>query len=109
MDSLRKIEEKKKFSKVPTHSWAIATYLLGALSLILVIIFISGFSITGKTISEKEIAPMIENFINTQLVPGGDAQVQSVKEESGLYVASVNLNNQVMPIYFTKDGKFITH
>ncbi len=95
-----------KFKKVPSHSWAIFSYILIVAVIILLIMNFSGKT-TGNSISETKIKPQIENFVNTQLVDG-TATIQDLKKESGLYVATINIDGDIVPLYFTTDGKFIS-
>ena len=60
------------------------------------------FSGVGKsTIETKGL-----DFFNNELTQGG-ATLNSVVVESGLYRMNINYNGQVLPVYFTKDGKFV--
>lgn len=100
---------KINLKKLPVHKWAIATYILGILSLILLIIIFSGnMGFAGKIIGEKEMQQKVSDFVNTQLVQGGGVNIESIKQESGIYVATINLDGENAPLYFTKDGKFIS-
>jgi len=99
---------KKSFNKIPTHNWAIMTYILGILSILLLITyFTAGGGLTGKAISQNEAKTLIENFINDELIPTGGATVESIDSESGLYKANVNLDGEIIPLYFTKDGNWV--
>ncbi len=92
--------------KIPKHNWAISSYVLGLLSIVLIIMLVRGgdIGLTGKTINENQI----NKFINTQLLRDGDATIENIKQESGIYIATVNLDGEMLPLYFTKDGNFIT-
>jgi hypothetical protein len=94
--------------KVPKHNWAIATYILTIVAVILAVNLLTGTGMTGKVISESKIESQINNFINTQLLLDGGAQIESISQQSGLYVAMVNLEGDILPLYFTKDGNFIS-
>jgi len=84
------------------------TYLLGILVIILIITGFSPMKFSGQAIAQNDIKPMVETFINTYLIPEGGAVVNNIREESGIYVATVTIQGQDLPVYFTKDGKFIT-
>ncbi|MEM4625359.1 MAG: hypothetical protein QXJ28_01135 [Candidatus Pacearchaeota archaeon] len=119
----KKIEEKKEtktgsnsgkvniIKKIPKHNWAIATYILGIISIILIVALVMGYNsgvgMTGKTISAGRMKVLADNFINTQLAAGG-LEIADVKEESGIYVVNVDYEGEMIPLYFTKDGKFIS-
>ena len=81
-------------------------YLLAAV-LIALIIFIAVDKL-GGSVSSSEMKNRAEGFINTQLIPEGGVSVDSLKKESGIYVAEVTYQGQSIPLYFTTDGKFIS-
>ena len=95
-----------KFKKVPSHNWAIFSYILIVALIILLIMNFKGGT-TGNVISETSLKPQIENFINSQLTDGG-ATIQDLKKESGIYIATISIEGDIVPLYFTTDGKFIT-
>ena len=95
-----------KFKKVPSHNWAIFSYILIVALIILLIMNFKGGT-TGNVISETTLKPQIENFINSQLTDGG-ATIQDLKKESGIYIATISIEGDIVPLYFTTDGKFIT-
>lgn len=101
---------KINVKKLPMHNWAIATYIFGVLSIILLIMLFTGntFGLMGKVISEADMKKQVDTFVNTQLIPQGGANIEDLKQESGLYVATVSLDGSKVPLYFTKDGKFIS-
>lgn len=94
-------------SKIPTHKWAVATYVLGLIVIVLLIISINGGGFSGNAISQSNMKPLIDNFVNTQLTSGG-VTIDGLTEQSGIYVATITASGQKVPIYFTKDGKFIS-
>ncbi len=97
-----------KYKRIPTHNWAITTYILGVIVVILIIYMLSGKGISGNVISGNEINGQIENFVNTQLIQGGGAEISNVEKESGIYKAIITIEGDAVPVYFTLDGKFIT-
>jgi protein-disulfide isomerase len=99
---------KNFLTKIPKHNWAVFTYILIIVVVILLIMNLNSGGLTGNVISEKNIANEIETFINTQLIQEGGVLVESITEESGVYTALVNIDGETLPIYFTRDGKFIT-
>jgi len=94
-------EHKKGFLR--TKPWVVSTFVLA----ILVVLLIVGnvFNITGKSISANEAGEKILNFATAQ---GLDATVDSVEEEGGFYLVTLIIDDQDIPIYVTKDGKYFT-
>ena len=98
----------KVFKKIPRHNWAIATYILGIICIILIISSTTGYSLSNKTINKKNMESLVDNFVNTKIVPTGGAIIQNLEEKSGVYVAIVSYDGNIIPLYFTKDGNFIS-
>jgi len=102
---------KINIKKLPMHNWAIVTYILTIIVLILLLSNLPSTDttgISGNVISEKDIEPIIKDYINTELIPEGGSLITNIREESGIYVVTITLDGQSIPTYFTKDGKFIT-
>lgn len=99
---------KSFFTKIPKHNWALATYVFAIITVVLIIVILSGNSLTGKVISENNIEGKIENFVNNQLIEGGQITIESIEKSSGIYIVTVSLEGQSLPLYFTTDGKFIS-
>ena len=100
--------EKKagyKLFNFADNPWKLSTIILIAISFILLILVFRG-GMTGNVISEDEIGEKALGFFNTQLskTPG---TLNSVKEVSGIYEVVVSAGGKNIPLYFTKDGKFI--
>jgi len=101
---------KLKTRKVPMHNWAIATYIFAILSVVLLIMLFTGntFGLTGNVISQSDMKKQVDTFVNTKLLPTGGATIDDLTQKSGLYVATVSFDGEQVPLYFTKDGKFIS-
>ena len=96
-------------NQVKKNPWMVSTIVLGIIALILLIIVFRGGGVTGNVISEKDIGEQAVNFIDTQLLQGqSTSTLKSVVEESGIYKVIVSINGKDAPVYFTKDGKFIS-
>jgi glutaredoxin len=103
----KKDKLKQSLKKIPTHNWALATYILGIVAILLVTSsFNAGF--TGSAISESTMRDNVESYLVSQLGSLDDVEIESVKKENGLYVANINFQGDSMPLYFTLDGKFIS-
>ena len=108
-----KTDEKKIILK-KSDLWKYSTFILIAVVLISAFFMLSGKSIitgrttenTGDIIEKNDIGEKALDFFNTQLsqTPG---TLESVEEESGLYIVSIMIDEQSVPLYFTKDGKWI--
>jgi len=88
--------------------WQVATVIL---AIIIIIGLFRLNSITGGVvqgaISKDEAANTTVNFINSYVVSGETVSSSSVDDVSGLYVVQTLYKGNKIPIYMTKDGKFI--
>jgi len=95
--------------KIPKHNWAIMTYALAILSITLIIVIATGaggnLGLIGKTVSENKMKTLTEDFISNKLVSG--AVVENISKESGIYKVVISYQGETIPVYFTKDGKYI--
>ena len=109
-DGKEETEKESVIKKIPKHNWAIATYIFALLSVVLIITMMTGaggsLGLTGNVIGESKMQTLTNDFITTQLAPG--ATVKDISQESGLYVVQIDMQGQTVPVYFTKDGNFIT-
>ena len=71
---------------------------------------ITGFAVTdvnGDYISSTQAGDDAIVFVNEFLLENGGATLISIEEESGLYKINTDIDGQEVPIYSTKDGKYI--
>jgi len=99
--------KKPDLKHITKNKWAVYTIIFAAISIILLIILLTGGSLTSN-VSKSKITPMISNFVNTEIIPEGGVEIVSIESQSGVYVATINVDGDVVPLYFTKDGKFIS-
>lgn len=95
--------ESKEASKLMKNPWIASTILIGLVCIVLMIIVFkpgaTGNVIAGDTAGEKLVA-----YLNAK-VSGGVGYVSS--EDMGtLYKITVSYQNQSIPVYITKDGKY---
>ncbi len=101
-------EKGELLETVRGNPWIISTFVLGALVLILLIsnlgVMTGGF-ITGGAIGVNEAGEKLLNFYQARGVEG--LSLDSVEEESGLYKINFDYQGSIIPIYMTKDGKYL--
>lgn len=76
--------------------------------LLLVLILIGYFSISfgSKNLSKEEAGKRAINFINTTLMQSGNkASLKEITSEYGLYKLKIDIVNDVVDSYISKDGK----
>jgi len=97
-------EKKSEFTKsIRKNPWILSTIFLGIIVLIFIFLDFSG-SLTGSAISSGAAATSLINFLNTQ-APSA-VVLENVSTISGLYNVNVIYQNQTIPLYVTKDGKY---
>lgn len=100
MSEITKVEKEveKDFKRFFKNYWAIATVVLAAL-LLVVLIFNYSSSMSKSAAGQK-----IVDFANAQ---GVNATLVSVKSQGSLYEVVVTVQGQDVPVYITKDGKYL--
>jgi hypothetical protein len=93
------ISQNKIIKKINMNSWAIVSIILAIV--LIVSLFTGGFSSSDK-ISSQEAGQKIVEFAEKQ---GATAQVVSVEDQGSLYLVTVNIQGQEVPVYVTSDGK----
>jgi hypothetical protein len=92
-------DRKMNFRDKP---WIISTVVLAILVVLLLSINI--FDITGKTVSANKAG---ENLLNFAISQGLDAEVSSVENNGTFYLVTLSLEGEESPFYVTKDGKYL--
>ncbi|MFH1248605.1 MAG: hypothetical protein V1660_00445 [archaeon] len=101
-------EEQKKREEVEIkpskiNFWAISTVIL---AILLIASFMMNGSATGKGITSTEAGTKVLTNVNKYFMQEGSANLSGkTTEESGLYKVGLNINNQEVFVYITKDGK----
>jgi hypothetical protein len=98
-------QKKHNFTeKVRTNPWMLSSLILGVLVIILLIATFSG-NLTGNVTKEKAADNLIA-YLNT--VTDSEITLVDVKDSGDLYLATINYQDQEVPVYLTKDGKYYT-
>jgi len=114
----KEIEEKRevridnnpddKFKMVKKNPWVTTSVVLGAVTLVLLILMFRG-GITGgvvgvgTVISEQEAGEKILEFASGQ---GVDLEIVEVNDNGNFYEVVADINGQEAPLYVTKDGEY---
>lgn len=84
--------------------WPVLTIIL---AIILVWTYFSG-GVSTNGIGEDEAGTVVVDFINENLLQGkAEATLTKIEETSGLYIATLELQGQELPVYLTKDGEYL--
>ncbi len=89
--------------KIRENPWILSTLVCGALVIILLIATFSD-GLTGNVTKEKA-ADNLMNYLNT-VVTDSPITLVSVENSDGLYLATISYQEQEIPVYITKDGKY---
>jgi len=91
--------------KISRNNWKILSFFL-SLVIIGLLVFISYGRITGKVVSESYAKDKLMDFVKSRGI--NDAKILESNEKSGLYEIVLSIQGQEIPLYMTKDGKYIT-
>ncbi|MCS7134866.1 MAG: thioredoxin domain-containing protein [Candidatus Aenigmarchaeota archaeon] len=95
---------KKKHPEEKRHKfnfWIIATIILSVTVIVLAYLYFNPQNATS--VGEKTV-----NFINENIVQGPNkASLVSVEEESGMFKVTTSYQGQNIPVYVSKDGKYL--
>ena len=100
----RRNEMKMDNNPDKKNIWMYSTFVLGITAIILLVLVFRG-GISGSIVSEETAGENVINFLEAQ---GRDATISSVSEENGFYKVLISMDEQEIPAYVTKDGKFLT-
>jgi len=90
--------------KLKKNPWIISTIILALASVILLILILNP-SITGNVISEEGAGEKLVNYLNGRV--GGGVEFVSSEDLGELYKIEVSYKGQEVPVYMTKDGKYL--
>ena len=97
--------ENKFANNLKKNPWITSAFVFVVISLILLFVAFNGRGVSG--VSSETIGINAVTFINTQVLQGnGAVALNSVAEKGGLYEVIVSYNGQMIPTYFTNDGKY---
>jgi hypothetical protein len=91
------------FGKLRENPWIVSTIVLGIALVIVLIVYNGGTGMVGNTISEQDAGQNLVDFISAR---GSTAEIMSVEKDGSLYKAMVSIEDQLMPVYVTLDGKY---
>jgi len=94
---------KKVLDKVRENPWMLSTFVLGIITIVLLLGSFGG-GMTGNVISDEAAGERLVDFLNTR--SDGEVTLDSVAEDSGLYKVDVEYQGDVIPVYTTLDGKY---
>ena len=99
--SQRESEFMKKFKSNP---WMGSTFVLGIAAIILLAVLFYP-KITGNVVSGSNAGASLVDYLNTR-TGGGVSFVSAEPMGSNLYSVMVSYQNQTIPVYVSKDGKY---
>jgi hypothetical protein len=91
--------------KIRENPWMLSTFICGVLVIVLLVATFSG-SLTGNVVSKEKAADNLMTYLKTNV--GADISLIKVTEQGGLYLATVEYQEQEIPVYITKDGSAYT-
>ncbi len=92
-----------KFRKNP---FILSTLVCGALAILLLVVMVSGGSITGNVVSKQRAGNNLVEYLNT--IVDTEVKLVGVEDDGALYEVTIDYDGQEIPIYVTKDGASYT-
>ena len=103
---LKKLKKSEVVKKLGNNPWIISTIVL---AIVLLCAFnlsnVSGESTIENVVGVDDIGSKLLDFYEEMGTTG--LEVESVEEVSGVYLVNIKYQDNVVPIYATKDGKFV--
>lgn len=96
-DKKKKTDFKKVMKTLSKNYWAISTIVL---AILLVLVLISG-GIGETKMNADAVGQKVLDFANNQ---GANAELVSVTDNGALYLVTLSMEGQEVPVYTTKDG-----
>jgi len=89
--------------KLRKNPWMVSTVVLGIVALVL-LFFTLKPGLTGNVIAGGDAGSKLVDFLNAQV--GGGVDYVSSQDLGNIYGVDVSYQNQTIPVYITKDGKY---
>jgi len=86
------------------NPWMISTIFLGAIVLVLMIIYFLQGGITGNVIKGDDAGSQLVEYLNAKT--GGGVEYVSSEDLGNIYMVTVAYQGDEIPVYITKDGKY---
>jgi len=99
---------EEKHLKVPKILiWQLMTLVFAVLLLGVLVGKISLFNMTYGPITAEEAGNRVVKYINENLIQSGSCSLVTVNDTDGLYKVVTLYQGNLIPVYVTKDGKFL--
>jgi glutaredoxin len=95
-------KKRNPTEKIRENPWIVSTVVLAILAIIL--IATGGGTSGGKVLSEQQAGDTLVGFLNQQT--DGGVEYVSAEDLGTIYQITVNYQDQDIPVYMTKDGKY---
>jgi len=103
------------FSRIKKNPWVLSTILASALAIAAIIIILTnsasgslGYCSTSEgssSLTAQQAGQSVVSFLNSHT--NMSVQLKNVTEFSGVYEVDLLYQNQTIPTYSTKDGKYL--
>jgi hypothetical protein len=92
--------------KLRKNPFMLSTLVFGVLAVLLLVVVVSGGSITGNVVSKEKAGDNLVEYLST--VVDSEIILEGVEDTGALYEVTVNYQGNSIPIYVTKDGASYT-
>ncbi|MBU3907409.1 MAG: hypothetical protein KKA64_04135 [Nanoarchaeota archaeon] len=97
--------KKNLTDKFRENPWMLSTLVLGLAVLTLLYFNVSSGGLTGFAVSGNNVAGNLVAYLNENAP--SEVVLKDVSTESGLYKIDVEFQGETIPVYATKDGKYM--
>ncbi|RLG15932.1 hypothetical protein DRN69_02270 [Candidatus Pacearchaeota archaeon] len=98
--------KKSITEKIRENPWIISTFVLGILTVILLLGNFSG-GLTGNVVSKEKAGDNLIQYLSKAI--GAEVELIDVEEFGGLYKVIIGYEGEKIPLYVTKDGSYYTN
>src|SRR3989344_5308544 len=104
----KKVSLHSNSIRIKKDPWVFSTLILGVILIVLIVLLALGkvnFSgVSGGFINGDDAGIKVADFLNARV--GGGVTYDSYEDLGDIYQVNVNYQNQVVPVFVTKDGEY---
>jgi hypothetical protein len=89
--------------KTKSNPWVAVSFVLGLVVIVLLVLNFTGIN-GNATLSADDAGDKLTNYLNERT--GGGVEYKATEDKGNLYQVTVSYQNQEIPVFITKDGKY---
>src|SRR3989344_1230452 len=104
----KKVSLHSNSIRIKKDPWVFSTLILGVILIVLIVLLalgkVSFAGVSGGSINGDDAGIKVADFLNARV--GGGVTYDSYEDLGDIYQVNVNYQNQVVPVFVTKDGEY---